>query len=133
MADRIAEMFSLADALDRMSTKLDDEHLERLIDAAKEVGKSWSGSWLGYHSRVYYKDLKPVPPGARFSKEYGLMDTRFIRATTGEWVEYSFDDVVDAIHRIAGSVNLDGYRSLATEARTCFDESQSQLLSAVSV
>lgn len=133
MADKLAEIFALADTLDDMSTKLDEQKLEQLMDAAEEVGKSWSGSWLGYQSRVYYKDLKPVPPGARFSKEFGLMDTTFLRATTGEWVEYSFDDVVDAIHGIAGNVSLDEYRSRAEEARECFDEAQSQLLSALSV
>jgi len=131
--DAIVRIFSIADALNEMSVKLDTEHLDRLMDAAEEVGKSWSGSWLGYHSRVYYRDLKPVPASARFSKEYGLMDLSFIRKTVGDWVEYDFDDVVDAIHRIAGSVDLDEYRSLAKEARSCFEESQSLLLSTVSV
>lgn len=43
-------------------------------DAAKQVGRSFSGSWLGYHSQVYYNGLVPPPPGARFSQEWGLKE-----------------------------------------------------------
>jgi hypothetical protein len=35
-------------------------------EVAGEVAKSWSGSWLGYHSRVYRSGLRPAPPGAHF-------------------------------------------------------------------
>jgi hypothetical protein len=32
--------------------------LEALIEASKEVGKSFSAPWLGYHSRVYHRGLR---------------------------------------------------------------------------
>ena len=45
--------------------------LTKLENSATQVGKAWSGSWLGYHSHVYYKNLQPPPPGAHFSSEWG--------------------------------------------------------------
>jgi hypothetical protein len=51
--------------------------LRKLGDATEQIRKSFSGSWLGYHSRVYYEGLIPPPPGANFSKEWGLKDLGF--------------------------------------------------------
>ena len=61
--------------------------LTKLENGATLVGKAWSGSWLGYHSRVYYKNLQPPPPGAHFSSEWGWGEVR------GEWEEYDFDGI----------------------------------------
>ncbi|MFC1885852.1 hypothetical protein ACFLZM_02195, partial [Thermodesulfobacteriota bacterium] len=68
--------------------ELDSSELDKVIRVAEEVGKSWSGSALGYHSRVYYKNLVPVPPGARFNKEWGFKDSWPINDTVGDWVEF---------------------------------------------
>jgi hypothetical protein len=101
------ELFRIAGRLDSQSNKLKNEEfnkpLQRLADAAERVGRAWSGSWLGYHSRVYYADLAEPPPGARFSQEWGMMDTFAIRDTVGDWREYRFDDVVSAIQQYAGN------------------------------
>lgn len=45
------------------------EPLRHLEAAATRAQKAWSGSWFGYHSRVYYKDFIPPPAGAVFSSE----------------------------------------------------------------
>ena len=67
------ELFKIADNLEDQGKSLQDEEfskpLQLLTDAAEEVGKAWSGSWLGYHSKVYYADLAVPPPGALFSQE----------------------------------------------------------------
>jgi predicted nucleotide-binding protein len=115
-----------------MSKGIEPEDLEKLLEAAEEVGKAWSGSWLGYHSRIYYKDLIPVPPGVHFSKEWGFMRTSFISETVGKWVEYDFDAVENAIHEMAGNPDLDKYKPSVKEAKACFEESQSGLLSILS-
>lgn len=117
-----------------MSAKLDTVPLDRLTKAAEGIAKSWSGSWFGYHSRVYYKDLLPVPPGARFSMEWGLRnDHYFLEKTVGEWVEYEFDAVVDAIHEVAGIPECDSISALARKAAALFEESKSSLLSLLSI
>jgi len=127
-----SEIFQIADQLSDMTTRCDARPLDKLMKAAEEVGKSWSSSWLGYHSRVYYKDLQPVPPGARFSVEWGFMDTYPIEETVGDWVEYEFKDIVKAIYKMAGNPNCREVIEISTQAKTLFDESQSHMLSLLS-
>jgi hypothetical protein len=127
-----SEIFEIADQLSDMATKGEARPLDELMKAAEEVGKSWSGSWMGYHSRVYYKDLQPVPLGARFSVEWGFMDTHFIKETVGDWVEYEFEGVVNAIYEMAGNPNCGKVMEVSMQAKTLFDESQSRMLSLLS-
>jgi hypothetical protein len=47
-----------------------EQPLKALKDAAHQVERALSGSWLGYHSRLYYEDFVPPPPGAHFSQEW---------------------------------------------------------------
>ena len=127
-----SEIFSIANTLSKKFKELDSTELDKLIKVAKEVRKSWSGSCLGYHSRVYYKNLIPVPPGARFSKEWGFMHAWPIQETVGDWIEYDFDDLVNAIKDKAGNPDFDSYDTLAKDAKECFEESQSRLFSILS-
>ena len=79
-----SEIYKIADNLLKQSKRIEKKELNKLEETAINVGKSWSGSWLGYHSRVYYRDLQPVPPGARFSKEWGQRGKRLgARVTLG--------------------------------------------------
>lgn len=101
--------------------------LRRLDEAASEVAKVWSGSCYGYHACVYYRDLKPPPAGAHFSKEWGLMDMGM--GTSGEWVEYEFDKVRNTITKRAGNPDLASVKELAGRARSLFEEKREELLS----
>lgn len=107
----IDELEQLIDNLKELYT---DKYpsLQKLKDSAEEVGKSWGGSWIGYQSRVYYKDFAPVPPGARFSSAWGSMD-RISNESRGTWCEYDFDDVISFIHQ---SAKVD---SIAKEEKEC--------------
>ena len=106
-----------------------DSVIRHLVEAATEVGKAWSGSWFGYHSRVYYNHLQPPPPGAHFSQEWGLMYDEFLPATKGDWVEYDFDDVRDAIFNRAGNPKLEPAGKLADETRGIVEESREKIIS----
>jgi hypothetical protein len=44
---------------------------EKLIKAAWKVAESWSGSYAGYHSELYYRDFEKPPLDDRFSPEWG--------------------------------------------------------------
>jgi len=102
----------------------------KLEEASSQVGKSWSGSWLGYHSRVYYRDLQPPPPGAHFSQEWGLMrQVHFLQETRGDWVEYDFDNVRDAIFDMAGNPDLKPIEELAEKTEKIFEDSRSEIIS----
>jgi hypothetical protein len=101
--------------------------LAALEEAAELIGKAWSGSWFGYHSRVYYEGFASPPPGAHFSSEWGLIGT--FHGTTGNWQEFDFDVVKATIARRAGDPDLTKAREIAAQARAFFDESKDQLLS----
>src|SRR6185312_9844716 len=79
--------------------------LSDLKDAADTVGSAASGSWLGYHSRVYYANLQAPPPGAHFSQEWGLKDT-FVEDTRGDWREYRPEQVKEHIRVLARHPDL---------------------------
>ncbi len=123
------ELFQLANKLKEYSSFESDE-LQALIDTSEKFAKSWSGSWLGYHFHVYYKDFLPVPPDARFSQEWGFMRA-FSNGTIGEWLEYDFDDVVHLIYKKARNPNLNNANSKSKEVSSIFDEVRSSALSLI--
>src|SRR5882724_7873355 len=79
--------------------------LDVLQSSATEVGKAWGHSWLGYQSRVYYRGLKPPPPGANFSSEWGFQELHTM-GTTGDWVQFPEDAVEKAIRAQAGNPDI---------------------------
>jgi hypothetical protein len=97
------------------------EPLESLTDWANQLDKSWSGSSLGYQSRVYYRDLKPVPPGSHFSVEWGLQEV-FSQGTVGEWGEYDRDYVLHYIRSNAGVEDTSEIEAAAERAKKTFEE-----------
>ena len=127
------ELLAIADAMDRLVERGRQpdvrEPLGRLEDAAKEIRKSSSGSWLGYHANVYYKGLRPRPPGAHFSQDSGLGD-RYVSHTTGEWSELDPEAVEAAIREHAGNPNMEASARLREEA---VGEFETQKLSVLSV
>src|SRR4051812_43280105 len=104
--------------------------LQRLVDAAVEVSGSWCGSAIGYHSRVYYVGFQTPPPGARFSPEWGFQNA-ISNETRGEWREYAFSEVVDAIRHNAGDPNLDAPRQASSTARAKFEAGRPDVVSAL--
>lgn len=104
--------------------------IDALSNAANAIGKAWSGSWLGYHSRVYYIDFQPPPPGATFSQEWGFIESYRIE-TNGEWEEYDFDDVIRIIYEKAGNPVSETILKDAQEASEAFENIKSSALSLV--
>lgn len=129
------ELFEISEQLRSIQAKFDSAEvkapLEKLEEEAKKIGRAWSGSWLGYHSRVYYRDFQSPPPGAHFSQEWGLMHY-FTDGTTGDWREYAYDYVRKAIHDLAGNPNLDAARILAETTRDDIEDKRVEILSSMS-
>lgn len=128
------ELFAVSEKLKAAVATGDDaeivDPLAALEDAAQTVGRSFSGSWQGYHSRVYYADFLPPPPGAHFSQEWGLMDTYMSSfGSRGDWREYDPEDVKNHIRQMAGKPDLTNARSLADRAAEVFEFSKSELIS----
>jgi hypothetical protein len=105
--------------------------LDRLREAAQQVGQSWSGSWEGYQAHVYYANLKPPPPGHHFSSEWGLAVgvTSALGGTHGDWRELPAEQVEAEIYRRAGNPDLVAARKAAEAGTTLFNKRKEDLLS----
>ena len=128
------ELLEIADRMDQLIERgrhLDvQEPLGLLENAANEVGKSWSGSWLGYHAHVYYEGLRPRPPGAHFSQQTGFRD-RFLNETTGEWKEFDAEFVEASIHERAANPHMGASQELCEEAAREFETHKLHVLSVI--
>ncbi len=123
------ELFTFANELSKFEG-IEAPELDEIIEIANGFGNSWSGSWLGYHSRVYYSEFKSPPPGAEFSQEWGFKE-EFSLGSRGDWREYNFDDVVNLIHDKAGNPEVDRYFPEGDNAREKFGEIKSSILSLI--
>ncbi len=81
--------------------------LDALAEAAKVVGKGWSGSNIGYHACVYTQDLSPRPPSEQFSREWGLMNEWPVHEPSSIWRVHDADTVIQHILKKAGKPDLD--------------------------
>jgi hypothetical protein len=97
-----------------------------LQDAADQVGRAFSGSWLGYHSRVYYQGFGTPPACVNFSQEWGL---RHPEGSRGGWREYRYADVEAHIEALAKHPNLDPARDAARHADEVFDKGKADIIS----
>lgn len=123
------KILQIADTLANCANSVPSKDLDNLKNAANEAGRAWSGSWLGYHSRVYYADLEPVPPGARFSIEWGLMELYANEGTVGRWCEYDFESLKEGIKQRSGIQDIKVLRDASGEVADAFDDAQAELLS----
>lgn len=104
------------------------QQLERLTEAVDEVGKAWSGSWLGHHATIYINGLRPARAGELFDQEWGTVTSRLNR-TRGDWAEFDFDAVVAAVYELGGLDDDAQGRidALATAARKTYDRARRNL------
>lgn len=102
--------------------------IETLETAINDADKAWSGSWLGYHSRVYYKDLKTPPPGAHFDPASGLMD-EYLGDTRGEWGEFDYDHVYTALKSVVDDTTFQRLQDAANDARKMVGDVRERLVS----
>lgn len=124
-------LLELSARLATVAAQIDDARLSRplaaLLECAERVGRSWSHSCLGYHALVYYEGFRPPPPGAHFSPEWGLME--IMRGTTGDWREYTHDEVTSHIEKCAGRPDLEPLRDEARQAERVFRDAHDDTLS----
>lgn len=128
------ELFALAEKLKKAADSADSEDVAKPIsaleEAAQKIGRSFSGSWRGYHSRVYYAGFSPPPPGAHFSQEWGLMDAYASRyGSRGDWLEYDIEEVKSHIRQSAGEPDLAKAHKTADAASETFEFAKSEIIS----
>jgi predicted nucleotide-binding protein len=125
-----AELFGLAKQCEAAAANANTDDIEQplkaLEDAADQVGQAFSGSWLGYHSRVYYEGFSTPPPGTNFSQEWGFQHPEGYR---GRFREYKYADVEAHIQALAKHPNLDPARGAARHADEVFDKGKAEIIS----
>ncbi|NIK02810.1 TIR domain-containing protein [Xanthomonas cannabis] len=129
------EIFQIILQLNTAAAELERNEIKESIGAldlaVRTVSRSFSGSWLGYHSRVYYENFKTPPPGAHFSQEWGLKDTFGSTGSVGHWVEYPFDVVKEHVLNLAGNPDLTKALAAASAANGAFENAKSEITSII--
>jgi len=123
------ELCDIASRLLAQATRADEpefaDPLVRVDAAIVAFAKSWSGSNMGFHSRVYYRDFVPPPAGAHFDSEWGFRGT--FQGTTGDWVEYQTDDVIRLVYELAATDDLDSELAAAKQAHETWSAAQPEV------
>ena len=126
------DLLKIADELDQFAVRAQSPEIQnpltQLQEAAEEVGRASSGSWVGHHANVYYEQLMPPPPGTHFSQEWGLMET-FGNVASGRWEECDPNEVKALIRERAGNLDLESPNVLREEAVRAFDLHKSNISS----
>ena len=128
------ELFGLAERLSEAAATGDADNVSQPLDALEkavnQVKRSFSGSWLGYHARVYYAGFAPSPPGANFSQEWGLKDLSLTSlGSRGDWREFDPEDVKAYIYELAEEPDLKPAHAAAAKAVALFNEVKSEIMS----
>ena len=134
MTESCTELLQIAETMEQWAARGRQEDiwqpLEQLKKAAEEVGKAWSGSWLGYQAFVYYRFFSPRPAGKHFSKDMGLMQSSFGASDTiGDWVEFNEENIVQEIYSRAGNTDIEPARTFHYEASRAFHRQRLNVLS----
>lgn len=118
--DIYSELEAIINDLQSSILLLNQEKIQKPITSLEKninkIGKCFSGSWLGYHAYVYYKDLKLPPAGAHFSQDWGIDNVLGISmlnmGTRGEWVEYRPEEIKHYLLDISKCENIDDIKKM---------------------
>ncbi|MHB8843944.1 MAG: TIR domain-containing protein [Nitrospirota bacterium] len=92
-----------------------------------QISKSFSGSCIGYHARIYYRQFQTPQPGDHFSVEWGFMQ-RLSNPTSQNWVEYTEETVRKAARTDVAPDYDDRLKQVSKHAEQTCEESRDTLL-----
>lgn len=104
----------------------------KLRFAIDKIGKSWCRSFIGYHAYIYYSNFESPPAGAHFSPEWGFVEA-FSNPITGDWQEYSYDDVYDKIVSIANQPDINKLTIQSNLAEEKFTNAKDEALTLLEI
>lgn len=88
---------------------------DRVYNICISLSDASSGSWLGYHSNIYYKGFETPPQHAFFSPEWGIGRAHRLileHGSVGNWEKYSEKEVYSQITKRLKETNPDTTFSL---------------------
>ena len=106
----------------------ESQALNSIWERAREIGKSASGSWLGYQANVYFQDFKAPPAGVHFDIQHGTAGTYFGTADQ-RWVEHTSHDVFDMLIDEKSKVALDKADEMAEVGLSVLNQVKADLSS----
>lgn len=95
---------------------------DRLFEAAAGLSNSWSGSWLGYHSELYYGDFVNPRLSDRFDPEWGG-----IHGIPSGWHPRKAEEVKERIE-VLSSANFDAAESDTKDLLTIANDLQNEII-----
>lgn len=116
LQQRVRELLNKVEQAEKKTTLRITQLLalsKELIDATHDVFTSWSGSFLGYHSELYYGDFQKPPLGSRFNPEWGG-----VMGLPSGWKPRTPEEVKAKIERIAKAK----FEDVDRETASCRDE-----------
>lgn len=99
---------------------------EQLRDAARQVGDASSGSWVGWHARMYYAGYSEPPVSETWNTEWGG-----IHGFSSNWQERTLSQVQAEVERRAGTT-LSAVAEFANGAREACQPLEEELLTILS-
>jgi predicted nucleotide-binding protein len=127
------ELFQVADAAADARTRIRDESLQKPLAALRhscdEAERAWSGSNIGYHATVYFEGLKPKPPAAQFSPEFGMMDRWPTHQPHPGWWIWDHQSVIDRILAYAGGADIEAIEATLKKLREEFSDLKERAIS----
>lgn len=129
---RVEDLIALAGQLEKAEEPIRSANANRslgeLEKAIRIAESAWSGSWLGYHARVYHEEMEPLPPGTKFQPQWGLITGEEVdKPSTGKWNKYRREDVVRFIRERAGNPDLGPLREASAKAARLHGEARAAL------
>ena len=109
------------------------EAIDKLTDAIRDIAKAWSGSWLGYHANVYYKNFQSPKPGDHFSIEWGFYRDPLIEPMSDNWVEVTYQDILDEVLKRGRTKNLSWIEERGERPKREFESSRDEFTTIIQV
>jgi len=128
LADVESLITELEDAQRRITHDIDDglRRGELLRSATRKLAESSSGSWVGWHSRMYYGDYAEPPVDETWDSEWGAL-----HHFSSLWQGRSSDEVQDEVQHRAG-VTIAEVASIADRVRSECQPLQQKVLTILS-
>ena len=125
---------SFKNCLEQYENSSIENNIKKITSVTNNFNKSWSTSWIGYQASVYYRNFEIPLPGDYFSTEWGFQEA-FSNPTTENWVEYSFDTVVNEIKRRAGLSNeeIREFDDAAKKIRVIYNDTKKEFIDLVEI
>lgn len=77
------------------------DDIKKLSEVIAKIEESWSGSWIGFHANLYYRDYKKPKWDESFNSEWGS-----INGIPKSWEEKNYDDISSFINANYNGSNI---------------------------